>query len=138
MVAQKGKDLLLKIDGDGSGSYVTVAGLRSKRLAFNSETVDVTCSGSAGRWRELLAGSGVQRASVSGSGVFKDQQSDASVRSRFFAGEIVGWQVIVPDFGTVQGPFQIASLEYGGSHDAEVTFEMALESAGALTFTAAV
>lgn len=137
MVAQKGKDLLLKIDGDGAGNYVTVAGLRSKRIAFNSETVDVTCSGSVGRWRELLAGSGVQRASVSGAGIFKDQTSDAQVRSRFFAGEIVGWQVVVPDFGTIEGPFQITSLEYAGNHDAEVTFEMALESAGALTFTVA-
>ena len=137
MVAQKGKDLLLKIDGDGAGNYVTVAGLRSKRIAFNSETVDVTCSGSVGRWRELLAGSGVQRASVSGAGIFKDQASDAQVRSRFFAGEIVGWQVVVPDFGTIEGPFQITSLEYAGNHDAEVTFEMALESAGALTFTVA-
>lgn len=137
MVAQKGKDLLLKIDGDGAGSYVTVAGLRSKRIAFNSETVDVTCSGSAGRWRELLAGSGVQRASVSGAGIFKDQASDANVRSRFFAWEIVAWQVVVPDFGTIQGPFQITSLEYAGNHDAEVTFEMSLESAGALTFTVA-
>mgnify|MGYP003383708944 CR=1 FL=1 len=137
MVAQKGKDLLLKIDGDGLGSYVTVAGLRSRRIAFNSETVDVTCSGSVGRWRELLAGSGVQRASISGSGIFKDQASDASIRTRFFAGEIVNWQVVVPDFGTVQGPFQITALEYAGNHDAEVTFEMSLESAGALSFAVA-
>ncbi|HEY6633165.1 MAG TPA: phage major tail protein, TP901-1 family, partial [Rhizobiaceae bacterium] len=65
MVAQKGKDLLLKIEN--AGSFVTVAGLRSKRIAFNSETVDITDADSAGRWRELLAGSGVQRAAVSGS-----------------------------------------------------------------------
>ena len=47
------------------------------------------------------------------------------------------WQVIVPDLGTVEGPFQIATLEYGGQHDGEVTFELGLESAGALSFTAA-
>lgn len=39
MVAQKGKDLLLKLDSDGLGTFVTVAGLRSRRIAFNSETV---------------------------------------------------------------------------------------------------
>ena len=72
MVAQKGKDLLLKIDSDGLGNFVTVAGLRSKRIAFNSQTVDITDADSAGRWRELLAGSGVQRAAISGSGIFKD------------------------------------------------------------------
>jgi TP901-1 family phage major tail protein len=135
MVAQKGKDLLLKIDN--GGSFVTVAGLRSKRIAFNSEAVDITDADSAGRWRELLAGAGVQRAAVSGSGIFKDAQSDALMRQRFFAGEIADWQLAVPDFGTVEGPFQITSLEYTGSHDGEVTFEMALESAGLVSFTVA-
>lgn len=137
MVAQKGKDLLLKIDSNGLGSFVTVAGLRSKRIAFNSETVDITDADSAGRWRELLAGSGVQRAAVSGSGIFKDQQSDARIRNCFFGGEIVRWQLAVPDFGVVEGPFQITSLEYTGNHDGEVTFEVALESAGVVGFTVA-
>ncbi len=135
MVAQKGKDLLLKIDSTGLGAFVTVAGLRTKRIAFNSETVDVTDADSTGRWRELLAGSGVQRAAVSGSGIFKDAQSDALMRQQFFAGNIVAWQLAVPDFGVISGPFQITSLEYTGAHDGEVTFEMALESAGPVSFT---
>lgn len=134
MTAQKGKDLLIKID-DGGG-YVTVAGLRARRLAFNAETVDITDAESAGRWRELLGGAGIQRASLSGSGLFRDQASDALVRSLFFAGEIRDWQVAIPDFGTVTGPFQITALEYAGRHDGELTFEIALESAGALAFAA--
>ncbi|MCO5063117.1 MAG: phage major tail protein, TP901-1 family [Rhizobiaceae bacterium] len=138
MGAQKGKDLLLKVDTGEPDGYVTVAGLRSRKLAFNSQTVDITDQDSAGRWRELLAGAGVQRASVSGSGIFKDAQSDAKIREAFFAGEISGWQVIVPDFGTVQGPFQITALEYSGSHDGEVSFEIALESAGEVSFAEAI
>ncbi|RYC26844.1 phage major tail protein, TP901-1 family [Ciceribacter ferrooxidans] len=134
MVAQKGKDLLLKVH-DGSG-YATVAGLRSKKLAFNAETVDVTDAESAGRWRELLGGAGVQRASLSGSGLFKDQTSDALVRAAFFDGTILAWQVVIPDFGTVSGPFQITALEYAGAHDGELTFDLALESAGPLAFGA--
>jgi hypothetical protein len=43
MSAQKGKDLLIKID-DGAG-FTTVAGLRTRRLAFNAETVDITHAG---------------------------------------------------------------------------------------------
>ncbi len=132
MAAQKGKDLLLKIDN--GGSYVTVAGLRTKRLAFNSETVDVTDADSAGRWRELLGGAGVQRAALSGAGIFKDAQSDALIRDRFFSGAIAAWQLAIPGFGTVEGPFQITALEYTGNHDGEVTFDIALESAGALSF----
>ena len=134
MVAQKGKDLLLKINN--SGTYVTIAGLRTKRLAFNAQTVDVTDAESAGRWRELLAGAGVQRAGLTGSGIFKDVQSDALVRTQFFAGTILTYQIVIPDFGMLQGAFQISALEYSGRHDGEVQFEIALESAGAITFTA--
>ncbi|MBB4104857.1 phage major tail protein, TP901-1 family [Allorhizobium borbori] len=134
MSAQKGKDLLLKIH-DGT-VYVTVAGLRSKRLSFNAETVDVTDAESAGRWRELLGGAGVQRAGLSGTGIFKDAASDARLRSAFFAGEILSCQIVIPDFGTVTGPFQLSALEYSGQHNGEVQFEAALESAGALYFGA--
>lgn len=134
MVAQKGKDLLLKVMSDGT--YVTVAGLRSRRLSFNAETVDVTDAESAGRWRELLGGAGVQRAAISGGGLFKDQASDALVRSAFFDGTILDWQILIPDFGTVTGLFQITALEYAGDHNGELSFELALESAGALTFGA--
>jgi TP901-1 family phage major tail protein len=134
MAAQKGKDLLLKID-NGSG-YETVAGLRTKKLSFNAETVDITDAESAGRWRELLGGAGVQRASLSGSGLFKDQASDELIRNAFFGGAILSWQIVIPDFGTVTGPFQATALEYAGEHNGEVTFDIALESAGVVSFGA--
>lgn len=135
MGAQKGKDLLLKVRNE-LGAFVTVAGLRARQIAFNAETVDVTHAESAGRWRELLAGAGVRRASVTGSGVFKDDVSDALVRQSFFDGTIETWQVIVPDFGRIEGAFQVTSLEYRGDHAGEVTFDLALESASSLIFTA--
>ena len=137
MPAQKGKDLLLKLDSDGAGTFTTVAGLRSKSLAFNSETVDITHAESAGQWRELLTGAGAKHAKVTGAGIFKDAASDAVIRDYVFAGTIRAWQVIIPDFGTVQGPFQIAAFELTGRHDGEVSFELSLESAGELTFAAA-
>lgn len=136
MTAQKGKDLLIKLDAAGEGTFVTVAGLRARSIAFNARSVDVTHAESSGQWRELLAGAGVRTASVSGRGIFKDSASDADVRAVFFEAAIKNWQVVIPDFGTVAGAFQITALEYAGEHDGEVTFDMALESAGALTFTA--
>jgi TP901-1 family phage major tail protein len=134
MAAQKGKDLLIKI-ADGA-AFTAVAGLRTNHIAFNAETVDVTNAESVGRWRELLAGAGMRRAALAGAGVFKDAGSDALMRQIFFDGDIRTYQITIPDFGRVEGPFQITSLEYRGEHDGEVTFEMAFESAGALTFTA--
>ncbi|HET9685834.1 MAG TPA: phage major tail protein, TP901-1 family [Pseudolabrys sp.] len=127
MAAQKGKDFLVKI-ADGA-NYTTVAGLRTRRLAFNAESVDITHAESANRWRELLDGAGVKRASVSGRGLFKDAASDALMRQTFFDGAIVGYQIVIPAFGT--------SLEFAGEHNGELTYDMTLESAGELNFAAA-
>jgi TP901-1 family phage major tail protein len=136
MAAQKGKDLLIKID-DGAGTFTTVAGLRSNRLAFNAQTIDITDADSADRWRELLDGAGIKRASIAGRGLFKDASSDALMRQTFFDGAVKDFQVVIPSFGTVAGPFQITSLEFSGDYDGELTYDLALESAGAMTFTAA-
>lgn len=135
MAAQRGKDILLKL-ADATDAFVTVAGLRTRRFSLNAETVDVTHAESAGRWRELLDGAGVRRASISGSGIFKDGASDELVRQVFFDGAIRNWKIVLPDFGEITGPFQITSLDYRGEHAAEMTFEMAMESAGALAFVA--
>jgi len=134
MAAQAGKDLLIKIDMNGEGLFETVAGLRATRLALNAETVDVTTLDSQGGWRELLAGAGVRSAALSGNGVFKDAGSDERMRALFFAGQIPAFQVIIPGFGTITGPFQIAAIDYAGTHDGEATFEVSLASAGQLAF----
>lgn len=136
MAVQAGKDLLIKIDQTGDGQFETIAGLRATRASFNAETVEVTSLESSGGWRELLAGAGVKSASISGSGVFRDAETDERARQIFFDGEIPSFQVVIPDFGVVQGPFQITSLEYSGSHNGEATYEVSLASAGALSFTA--
>ncbi|MEO0370071.1 MAG: phage major tail protein, TP901-1 family [Pseudomonadota bacterium] len=137
MTVQSGKDLLVKIDLDSSGNFETVAGLRATRVNFNAESVDVTSLESSGGWRELLGGAGVKSAGISGSGVFRDELVDERVRQVFFDGETPDFQVVIPDFGVVEGPFQIASLEYAGTHDGEATYELSLSSAGQLTFVVA-
>ena len=58
------------------------------------------------------------------------------MRELFFDGAIRTWAVVVPDFGTISGLYQVTGLEYAGEHDGEVAYEIALESAGALNFTA--
>lgn len=136
MAAQRGKDLLIKLDMTGKGVFETIAGLRASRITFNAETVDVTNLGSAGRWRELLAGAGARSAAISGSGVFRDEATDERARAIFFGGELPAFQVIIPSFGIVTGPFQITSIEYSGQHDGEAVYELSLSSAGALSFEA--
>ena len=136
MVAQNGKDLLIKVDLSGGNAFQTLAGLRATRISFNAETVDITSLESEGGWRELLAGSGVKSAAISGSGVFKDANTDERARQIFFDASTPQFQVIIPDFGTVQGPFQVTAIDYAGNHNSEATYEISLASAGALVFAA--
>lgn len=134
MTAQRGRDLLIKC-GDGADPEVfsSVAGLRATTLAFNAQAVDITNADSTEMWRELLAG-GVRSATISGSGVFKDAASDGALRAAFFAAAIGNFQVVIPSFGTITGPFKITALQYDGPYDGEIKISLSLASAGALTF----
>lgn len=136
MTALFGTDLLLRLDYDQSGTFVTVAGLRSKRVSLNAQTVDVTDGASSGRWRELLEGAGIRHAALSGTGIFKDAASDELIRACFFDANIRDWEVTLPEFGAITGPFQITTLEFSAEHDGAVLFDMTLESAGELSFVA--
>jgi TP901-1 family phage major tail protein len=135
MAAQRGNDLQLKVQ-DATGALVMVAGLRSRVLAFNAQTIDVTHQDTSDRWRTLLAGAGLRSVRVTGAGIFKDAASDALVRTAFFTGDLPNWQILIPDFGVIAGPFQITALTFSAHHDGEVTFDISLASAGPVTFIA--
>lgn len=134
MSAQRGRDMLVKIEENGS--FVTVAGLRTKSIRLNSRTVDVTDQASNG-WTELLPDAGIRSVSVTGSGVFRDAASDALIRSAFFTQKTLNAQLILPDFGTITSPVLVTGLTYGGTFQGEATFEITLASAGEPSFAAA-
>ncbi|OLF72282.1 phage tail protein [Maricaulis sp. W15] len=137
MSVQSGRDILIRIgDGGDPPVFTSAAGLRLKTISLNARTVDVTNTDSAQGWRELLAGAGVKTCSVSGSGVFVDVAADAQIRQGFFDQAALVWQLVIPDFGTLTGPFQVAALDYAGRHDGEATWSMSLASAGPLVFAA--
>ena len=138
MAGQRGRDVLIKIsDGADPEGFVTLAGIRTSQLDLNQQPVDATSADSPFGWRELLAGAGLKTMRVRGQGLFKDAASDERMRSVFFAGTIARWQLIVPGLGSFTGPFQIAQMHWGGTHDGEATFSVDLQSAGELVFGAA-
>ena len=137
MSIQAGKAILLKIgDGAEPQNFASAAGLRMKTISLNARAIDVTNADSTNGWRELLGGAGVKTCTVSGSGVFVDAAADEQIRQAFFDQAIKDWQLIIPDFGIIEGAFQIAALDYSGRHDGEAAWSMTLSSAGALGFTA--
>ena len=71
------------------------------------------------------------------SGVFTDAVSEQTLRSKVHQSTFESYNIIVPDLGTYAGQFMIASLEYAGEYNGEVTYSITLESSGDITFTSA-
>ncbi len=135
MAAQRGRDMLIKIEND-QNVFVTIAGLRSKSLKFGAKTIDITDSGSDDAWRELLPGAGIKSVEISGAGIFRDGASDALMRSSFFNQTSETYEIVIPDFGTITGAFLISVLNYAGSYQGEASYELVLVSAGKPVFAA--
>ena len=135
MAGQRGRDVLISIgDGDDPEAFFDVAGIRARTISLTAGLVEATTAQSPDGWREVIAGAGVKRAEVAGSGVFKDAMSDALMRAAYFAGDVSNFELVIPGFGTLRGPFAITELTYGGEHDGEATFSIRLASAGLVTF----
>jgi len=134
MAAQKGSALLMKIGNGGSPeAFTTIAGMRSTSISMNDEVVDITNKDSA-RARAILPQAGVNSMTVSGSGVFLDSASEATLEGKFDSATLGNYQFLVPDFGTYTGSFMLTSLEYAGEFNGEVTYSFTFESNGAITF----
>lgn len=134
MPAQKGRDILTKMDI--LGTFTTVAGLRQQSFRVSDGNTDVSALDSAGRWRAMLAGTGVKSISMSGSGVFMSDAFHAELIAKKLAAETPDVQFIMPGLGTFEGPAVIGDIEYAGNYDGEATYSFSFESAGEMTFTA--
>lgn len=139
MAAQKGREFVLKIsDGASPGSFTTIGGMRSTSFTVNSEQVDITDKDSSG-YRELLNGAGVRSISITGSGVFKDDSAYNTIQELALgtSDNQEEFQLVFGNSDILQGVFEVASLEEGGEHNAEQTYSITLESAGAFTLSRA-
>lgn len=133
-VAQKGRNLLLKVsDNTSPGVFTTIGGIRSRTITLNNETVDITDSDNA-PWRQLLEDGGMRSVSISGSGIFKDESNQNLMRSMAASGAIRDFQAVFESGDYFQGQFQVASVEFTGEHNAQVDFSITLESAGEVPF----
>lgn len=136
MSVAAGKHVLLKIEqSSGTGNFVTVAGLKIKTFTLKTQSLDITHCDSPGQWRELLGGAGVRGVDVSGAGVFVNGEADQIMRQRFFDQALCSFQLCLPEFAILSGPFLITELEYSGRHDGEAAYALSLASAGAISVT---
>ena len=137
MAAQKGRNILIQIsDGVSPATFTTIAGIRSKTITINNESVDITTSDEA-PWRILLGDTGMRSVSLSGAGVFQDDATINLIEDLAFNGTLEEFLIIFENNDQIQGIFQITSFEYGGEHVGEQTYSISFESGGICTMSRA-
>jgi len=132
MGVQRGRDLLIKLRSSADQAYTSLAGLRASNITFNTRPVDVTSNDSQGRWREFFAESGVRSIAISGSCLMKNQDSDIALKDLFIAGRAADFEIILPAFCRINGPFVVTVLRYAGTFDGEMRSDIEIQSSGAI------
>lgn len=130
-----GRNLLVKIETSTPGTFITVAGMRSTGISLNNTMIDVTTKDD-GLWRKQIAG-GIRSAEISGAGVFRNDASHKRMMVLFETAVPFAAQVVTQDGDLWAGSFALTKLERAGEFDKEETYNITLESCGAVTFTEA-
>jgi len=131
-----GKDFLIQLY-DGSSTYNTIGAMRTTSMSLNKENVDVTTKDDA-PWRALLDGCGIKSMSVSGGGVFSDDEFVEDLIQAFMSSTTIKTFKLVSGAGDeFDGDFEITTISRAGEYNAEETFDFTLESSGTITYTAA-
>lgn len=127
--------MLVKYNTTGT-TYATVGGAREVTLTINNEPVDITNSDDSGI-RKLLEGAGVNSISIKLQGVYVEDAAAAAIRVDASTNAHRNYQLVMPGAvaKTYQGNFMVASYEEAGSYKDTVTYNLTLESAGAVTIS---
>lgn len=116
----------------------SIPGVREKGLTLNGEPIDTSDDDSSG-FRELADESGENTLDISISGVSKDQ----TLRKAWMDGLTtpaarIGAVVITwPDGSSVSGQMRLNNHQETGPYKDAATFQSALQSTGAISYTAA-
>jgi len=139
MSAIHGSTIVLKLGDDGDPeTFAAIAGMKSKKLSVNNEAIDVTTQDSVDLWREYLDQGGVKSVNLAGDGVFAAGVQQGTLLGIAMSGtDIVrSYQLVMPGFGTFEGPFLLESYEMNADTTDAAQFSLTLNSAGQVTFTA--
>lgn len=141
MAQQKGRLLLIKresTDPQAAGTFETVGGFRDRSLETSLNVVDTTVpdrdNPNAVPQRTNVAG--IVDHSFSGSGLFDDHEIGKAVADDNRLGNAANYQIIVPGYGTYEGPFIVSKFAWNGGMEGNLEFSADFVPAGALSFTA--
>ena len=137
MPAKRGRLFIVKVGGGGSPeTFTQVSGQRSTAMTLANEMVDIS-NKDTGAWRKLGGDMGIRSMSITLSGVFQDAVNEETLRGYAAAGTIDTYQLIEDTGDKWQGDFQVSSFARSGEYNGAQLYDVTLESADVITFTAA-
>lgn len=130
--ARLGRTLLIR-DGLTGGSAV-IAAMRETSFTINGAAVEVTDKDSPGQYRELLAGAGAVKVTLTARGLLHGNSQSHTLASRCIARSIDNYRLEFDNGDSLSGGFQLTHFEASGSFDGEQIYNLTFESGAALTF----
>ncbi len=133
--AYKGRDFVLQMgNGATSETFATVGALRTTSLSINNNPVDITNVSSNG-WQEMLGDAGTQSVEISADGVVANDAQFATFETAAHDRTTHNYQLVsgVDRDVTRSGSFVISSYSETGAHGDAPTFNVTLQSNGAIT-----
>ncbi|MBL4757481.1 MAG: phage tail protein [Rhizobiales bacterium] len=141
MARQPGIDLLIK-RGNADGppeTFSAVAGLKDRQFNMNTNEVDTTAqdvTAPQGQPVQKTSSPGIQTRQFSGSGNFEDDAAGKAIAGDARTGTVDNYQVIVPGFGTFEGPMYWTDFSFDGPLEGDMEFSGTLVASAVLAFTA--
>lgn len=133
MAKFKGRELLIKVE-TAPNVFTTLSAQTSSGFTINNESVDVTDKDGSG-WRELLEGAGITSMSLTASGYTSDNATYTFVLGKVMANEHFKCRVVRGLGDEFEGMFMAESTGSTGEYNGAETFELSLQSAGAIAYT---
>lgn len=105
-------------------------GIRSKSFSLAAGVVNITNQDSD-EWQKILDGAGVRSFTISGSGVYTNEETFQEARTAAINNQLVCLAFIDTSvFDIVYGCMKIESLEVSGEYDGEGTYSVSAQSSG--------
>lgn len=143
MAQQNARELVIK-RGNGAATEVFefVCGIRTRSLTMSNEPVDTTVPDCDDPSQPIVATAkpGRQTITFSGDGLFDNDTVGKAVANAARTQAIENYQIIVPGYGTFQGPFMVGDFVWNGDMDEQLGFSATWTPTdiNQLTFAAAV
>ena len=128
-ISQKGRQVTMTLGGQN------ILGVQTKGLTVNNEMIATTDDNSSG-WQEFDAIPGAKNVELPFSGMVKNLEMLRAIMGT--GSQIYAVTLTYSDGSVVAGDFALANYSETGEFNSAYTFDVTLQSSGAVTFTPGV